>query len=510
MMQPPDDDEFDDASPAPLDLPPEQFRDLGHRLVDQIADFLASVPSRSTAPEAGSAEIHAALGTGALPEDGAAPDVLLDRAVDLLTRYSRLNGHPRSWGYIIGSPAPIGMLGDFLASAVNPNCAAWTASPAAAEMERQVVRWIGELLGYPAGCGGLLTSGGTMANIVGMLAARRAKAGPEVRTAGMAGEAGRGLRLYASRETHSWIRKAADIAGFGTDAIHWVPTDEALRLDVGALGRCIDEDRARGEAPFLVVASAGTVSTGAIDPLPEIAALCRDKDLWFHVDGAYGAPAVSVPGTPADLAGLREADSLAVDGHKWLYVPLEAGCVLVRDPAVLPETFAYGASYYHYATSPEDEPIHYNEHGPQTSRSLRALKLWLALGQAGRKGYVGMIERNLRLSRAMYRAVAEAPELEAASQNLSIATFRYVPGDLDPGDAAVATYLDTLNAALVTRLQKSGEIFISNAVVGGRFLLRACITNFRTAPSDVGAVPEIVRRHGAALDREMRPERLRR
>ena len=240
-------------------------------------------------------------------------------------------------------------------------------------------------------------------------------------------------------------------------------------------------------------------------PLPGIAALCREQDLWFHVDGAYGAIAVAAPGTPADLAGLREADSIAIDGHKWLYVPLEAGCALVRDPAALPAAFAYRPPYYRFPVSPGDEPIHYYEQGPQNSRGLRALKLWLALGQAGRRGYVAMIDRNLRLARVMHRAIAAAPELEAVTQNLSITTFRYVPDDLDPDDAAAAAYLNELNEALLVRLQTGGEIYVSNAVVGGRFLLRACITNFRTRASDVRAVPVIVRRNGAALDRELRP-----
>ena len=380
------DDDQHDGGPAPLDLTPAEFRTLGHGLVERIADFLESVPERPTARGTSREEVCTALGQGPLPETGAAPAVLLERAADLLMRYSRLNGHPRSWGYVIGSPAPIGMLGDFLASAVNPNCTSWTASPAAGEMERQVVGWIAELLGYPAGCGGLLVSGGNMANFVGFLAARRAKAGPEVRSAGVAAGAARRFRVYASRETHTWIQKAADMAGLGTDAIRWIPTDSAQRLDLAALRRRIDEDREAGARPFLVVGSAGTVSTGAVDPLPGIAALCREQDLWFHVDGAYGAIAVAAPGTPEDLVGLRQADSIAIDGHKWLYVPLEAGCALVRDPAALPAAFAYRPPYYRFPVSPGDEPIHYYEPGPQNSRGLRALQLWLALGQAGRRG----------------------------------------------------------------------------------------------------------------------------
>jgi glutamate/tyrosine decarboxylase-like PLP-dependent enzyme len=494
---------------VPLAMAPDTFRTLGYRLVDRLADFLGSLPDRPAAPDTTRPEVCEALGVGGLPNDGTAPDRLLDEAGEFLVRYSRLNGHPRAWGYIVGAPAPLGMLGDLLAAAVNPNCAGWQASPAAGEMERQAVAWLAELLGYPPGAGGLLVSGGTMANFVGFLAARRAKAGWDVRAEGMAGKAARRLRVYASEETHTWIQKAADMAGLGTDAIAWVATDGEMRLDVADLRRRIDEDRARGDRPFLVVGTAGTVSTGAIDPLPAIAALCREYDLWFHVDGAYGAPAAAVPGAPADLAGLREADSLAVDGHKWLYLPLEIGCVLVRDPQSLRETFDYRPSYYHFASgpdagAPEDGPLHYYQYGPQNSRGLRALKLWLALKQVGRKGYLAMIDRDMRLSRRMYRVLSETAEIEAVTQSLSIATFRYLPSDLDPGDPATAGYLDDLNKALMARLQASGEVFISNAVVEGKFLLRACITNFRTQAADVDALAEVVCRHGGALHREMR------
>jgi len=341
-----------------------------------------------------------------------------------------------------------------------------------------------------------------MANFIGVLAARRARADWDVRRAGLG--AGRRLRLYASVETHTWVQKAADLFGFGTDAIRWLPTDSAQRMDTGALRARIAEDRAAGDLPFLVVGSAGTVSTGAVDPLPEIAAIAREHGLWFHVDGAYGAPAVAAPGAPADLAGLRLADSLAVDAHKWLFVPLEAGCALVRDRAALRDTFSYRPPYYHYAEA-DDEVIHFHELGPQNSRCFRALKVWLALRRAGRARYAGLIQGNLDLAAEMERAIRAEPELEAVTRSLSITTFRFVPAGLVPGSEASERYLNDLNAALVHRVQRSGEAFISNAVVDGRFCLRACITNFRSTPADVRALPEIVIRLGRALDRDMRP-----
>jgi glutamate/tyrosine decarboxylase-like PLP-dependent enzyme len=303
------------------------------------------------------------------------------------------------------------------------------------------------------------------------------------------------------------VQKAADLFGLGTAAIRWIGTDSAQRIDVGALTSQIVADKTQGDLPFLLVGSAGTVSTGAVDPLPELARIAKQQDLWFHVDGAYGAPAVCSGLAPQDLEGLRLADSLAIDAHKWLYVPLEAGCALVRDRAALRETFAYHPSYYHYADVGE-ETVHFLEYGPQNSRSFRALKVWFALRQAGRANYAAAIGRNIELSREMFACVEAAPELEAVTQNLSVATFRFVPADLDAKAEGAGAYLDELNTALLDRIQKGERIFLSNAVVDGRFLLRACITNFRTAEEDVRAVPEIVTRIGRELDAELRPKGL--
>ncbi len=438
---------------------------------------------------------------------GGEPRALIDEAADMVFDGFRRNGHPGYWGFIIGSPAPLGILADFLASAANPNLAAWNSAPVPTEIELQTVRWIAELLGYPTGCGGLLTSGGNMANFIGVLAARRMRAPWNVREAGLTGSRPR-LRLYATKETHTWIQKSADLFGLGTDAIGWIATDSEQRMDISALEAQVEADKAKGDLPFLVVGSAGTVSTGAVDPLPALAAVAKDHGMWFHVDGAYGAPAVCVESAPDDLKGLRLADSIAIDAHKWLYVPLEAGCALVRDPQALRDTFSYRPPYYHYPAVGE-EVVHFHEYGPQNSRCFRALKVWLALRRAGRVNYAAMIERNLRLAREMYRCVAADPEIEAVTQGLSVTTFRYVPAGLDPCADGAEAYLNDLNTALVDRVQRGEQVFLSSAMVEERFVLRACITNFRTAEEDVRAVPGIVTRIGRELDREMRPARLR-
>jgi aromatic-L-amino-acid/L-tryptophan decarboxylase len=484
---------------APLAMSSQEFRVLGTQLIDRIANFLDSLPDRRVTPAESPAVVRQVLAAErTLPKQGASAEMLLNHAADLLFEHSLFNGHARFWGYVTSSAAPIGALGDLLATAVNPNTGAWLLSPMASEIEAQTVRWIAEMLHYPVDCGGLFVSGGNMANFVCFIAARQAKAGWDVRTAGMAGPR---LRVYCSKETHTWIQKAADMSGMGTDAIRWIPTDEKMQMDVAALRRQVTQDIEAGDRPIMVVGTAGTVSTGAVDPLPELAALCREFDLWFHVDGAYGGLAAVLPDAAAALRGLHEADSVAVDPHKWLYAPLEAGCALVRNPEKLRDAFAYHPPYYHFGV----EAINYFDLGPQNSRGFRALKVWLALQQVGRDGYEQMISDDIRLARHLFEQIALYPELEALTQSLSITTFRFVPAGLDSSDADAASYLDKLNLELLTRLQNSGKAYLSNAVIGGKFALRVCIVNFRTTLADVEALLPIVVAIGEELDAELRP-----
>jgi glutamate/tyrosine decarboxylase-like PLP-dependent enzyme len=277
-----------------------------------------------------------------------------------------------------------------------------------------------------------------------------------------------------------------------------------MRVNLTALKEQILKDSEAGDMPALVVGNAGSVSTGAIDPLPEMAALCREFGLWFHVDGAYGGLAAVLPDAPHALAGLREADSVAVDPHKWLYAPLEAGCALVRDPEKLRAAFAYHPVYYHFGV----EATNYFDLGPQNSRGFRALKVWLALQQVGREGYEQMLSDDVHLARALFERISQYAELHALTQSLSITTFRFVPTDLASDDEKAANYLDKLNLELLTRLQASGEAYLSNAVVHGRFALRACIVNFRTSLADVEALLPIVVRIGKAVDLELRQDNL--
>jgi aromatic-L-amino-acid/L-tryptophan decarboxylase len=474
---------------APLRIDAEAFRAAGHGLVDDLAAMFAALESPSELPVTGgldTTEVQAALGDRPLPVEGRPPDELLREATDLLLAHATHIGHPRFWGYVVGAQAPIGALADLLAAGINQNVGGWPLGPMAAEIERQTISWLAELLGYPADTGGLLVSGGNMANFVGFLAARRAKAHGDVRVDGTGGER---LVAYCSADSHTWVQKATDLFGLGTSALRWIETDDDQRLRVDALQAAIAADRDAGARPFLVVGAAGTVATGAVDPLRELAALSADEGLWFHVDGAYGGLAASLPEASEDLKALALADSVAIDPHKWLYVPVEAGCALVRDPQALLDAFSYRPSYFHLA----EGQTNFYEYGPQNSRGFRALKVWLALRQAGRNGYEAMIREDCRLARLAFDLADDDPELEAATYGLSIATFRYAPDGV-PDDE-----LDALNEALLDRLERGGEVFLSNAILDGRFFLRLCIVNFRTTEADVRALPKIVKRVGAEL-----------
>jgi aromatic-L-amino-acid/L-tryptophan decarboxylase len=492
---------------ASLEMDPAQFRAAGHALVDRVADLLASLSERPVAPHTTPRAIRSLLGDGHLPQSGGDAGTLLDEAASVLFDNSTFNGHPRFFGYITASAAPIGILADMLAAAVNPNCGAWSLSPAATEIERQAVRWVAEFIGFPAECGGLFVSGGNMANMVCFLAARAAHAkrvGWDARAQGMSAGDSMKLTVYTSAETHTWVQKAVELFGLGTDAIRWIDVDGTQRMRVDRLRGRIAEDRRAGFVPFMVIGTGGSVATGAVDPLPEIAAICRDEQLWFHVDGAYGAPAARIPGAPAHLAALGEADSVAVDPHKWFYAPLEAGCALVRDPDALRAAFSHQPSYYHFLDVAEDPAVNFHELGPQNSRGFRALKVWLAFKQVGSSGYTKLIGDDMALSRRMYERVDAHPELEALTQGLSIVTFRYVPTNLSsalsPDERT--EHLNELNRTLLTRLQEGGAVYLSNAVIDGVFALRACIVNFRTSVADVDAVPDIVVRAGRMLSGE--------
>ncbi|PYO45662.1 MAG: aspartate aminotransferase family protein [Gemmatimonadetes bacterium] len=492
-------------------MAPEQFREIGHSLIDSIADFYSHLPTASTASPLLPDAMRQRLGKREMPEKGNNIAPVLDKFSRLFFEHSTHNGSPRFWGYITSSAAPIGALADLLAAAVNPNCGAWALSPIATEIENESIRWLTEFMSLPGKWDGIVVSGGNMANIVAFIVARKAKATWDIRQKGLADAESRRLVLYGSAEMHTWINKAADLCGLGTDAVRWIATDKEHRLRPHALRQAIEADRAAGLFPFMVCGTAGSVGTGAIDPLPEIAKICKEFDLWFHVDGAYGAPAVALDDASADLKGLRLADSIAIDPHKWLYAPLEAGCTLIRNREDLHDAFAFKPSYYQFDDNEGQEVKNYFEYGPQNSRGFRALKIWLGFLQSGASGYRRMIADDIELAHRLYDFIGQQQLLEQGTVSLSIATFRFVPADLRKRSmeaGAVTDYLNELNARIATALRLSGRAFVSNAHIGDRYMLRACIVNFRTTLADVELLPTTIVELGRGLDVRFRPAAL--
>jgi len=495
---------------APIEITPEDFRKVGYQVVDQLANFLECLPQLPVTTGETPTQIRKILGENSLPDEGHSLESLLDETTRLLVNHSLFNGHPRFWGYITSSAAPIGALADMIAAMVNPNVGAWISSPMASEIEAQTVRWIAEMLGYPPDCGGLFLSGGNVANFVCFMAARNSKATWDVRVKGIAHGNSNRLVVYCSAETHTWIEKSVDQYGLGTESVRWIKTDHNLKIDIAALRDQIIEDKKSGFMPFMVVGTAGSTGVGVVDDLPGLSKICKEFDLWFHVDAAYGGFAACLPDAPPHLLGLREADSVVIDPHKWLYAPLEAGVALVRDPDALKVAYSHHPpSYYQFDQNPEENPLNYYDFGPQNSRGFRALKVWLALRQVGRAGYVRMISDDIQLARALFYLVEEHPALEAFTQNLSITTFRYAPEDLPKATRKIEEYLNQLNHELLSRLEKGGQAFLSKAVIHGTYVLRACIVNFRTSLEDIEALPGIVVRVGKEVDKELRPPELR-
>jgi glutamate/tyrosine decarboxylase-like PLP-dependent enzyme len=473
---------------ACIEMRGAEFKDIGYRLIDEIADFIDNIDQRPVTTNLPVAELSAIIGRGVLPENGKAASEIVRHATDVLLNYSLLNGHPRFFGYITSSAAPIGALADLLAAAVNPNVGARILSPVATAIEKQVVKWIGAFVGLPAHFDGLLVSGGNMANFTAFCTAIHVKI-PEHKKEGIAGAAGKPL-VYCSRATHTWIEKAVSLFGMGTNSIRWIPTDGANRMDIAVLEQTIRKDKEDHLLPVMVIGTAGDVSTGAVDDLTGIAAICRRYDCWYHIDGAYGIPAAVVPEQRYLFDGIDDADSIAIDPHKWLYAPLEAGCTLVKDPNHLIQTYSSHPVYYNFSNDEEPEARNFYEYGFQNSRGFRALKVWMVLQQAGRRGFIEMIAADIGLAGSLFRLASQHPELEAISHNLSIVTFRYFPPGYPEAD------LNTLNEALLNDLQRNGEVFLSNAVIDGKYCLRACIVNFRTSEKDIEDIIQIVVRNG--------------
>jgi glutamate/tyrosine decarboxylase-like PLP-dependent enzyme len=468
------------------------LRALAHRLVDDYCDSLSSL-AREPVWQAMPEEVRARLADG-LPRRGLG----LAHAYEAFARdvrpYRYGNIHPRFFGWVNGSALPAGVLADFLASAMNSNVGGFDQSAVA--VEEQVLAWLRELFEHPRDGDGILTSGGSLANLLGLAAARHAHA-PEARERGLAG--GPRLTLYGSVETHNSVDKAAELLGLGRASFRRLAVDAQHRLRMDALQAALAADRARGFTPFALVANAGTVNTGAIDPLAELGELARRERLWLHVDGAFGALAWLCPERRAELAGLPQADSLAFDLHKWLYLPSDIGCVLVRRARGLEQAFTSEAAYLSGLTGglTATKGPAFKDRGIELTRRFRALKAWLALQTHGLEAFEHAIRANLAEARHLAELIEREPRLELlAPVALNVVCFRYRGGGSTPASA-----LDALNTALLVRLQESGRAVPSHTVLDGRFALRAAITNHRTSLADLEQVVAAVLEFGAELER---------
>jgi aromatic-L-amino-acid/L-tryptophan decarboxylase len=461
-----------------LSLAPDEFRRLADEIADLASDYLAALDSRSTFPRTSGAQTEQ-LFHHPLNDQGLGADAF--KALHDVVENSRVqNG--RFFGYVLGSGEPVAALADLLASVLNQNVTAWRSGPAAVTIEHTVVDWLASAIGCP-GFRGHLTGGGSSANLMALAMAREAKTA--VNESGLKD----GLQgvIYASEEAHMSIAKSVALLGIGRRNLQLIPTDSNFRLIPLQLEKAIRRDQAAGKAPLAVVASAGTVNTGAIDPLPEIAAIARADDLWLHVDGAYGALAAIA--APTSFAGLDLSDSLSLDPHKWLYQPLDCGCLLYRDPAHARKTFAHTGEYAKALTTDAVEGFAFFEESMELSRRFRALRLWLSLRYHGLRAFRTSIQEDLNLARRLAADIGKHPKLElAAPVGLSAVCFRYLADASQTQDQ-----LNLQNAEILKRVVQRGRVYLSNASLRGKFCLRACIVNHRTTEADVDAViPEVL------------------
>ena len=493
----------DNARRSSLDIADADLRDLAGRAVALVADYFARVAELPVFPAQSAAEVGAWLSDAPPAEADALEDIFAD--CRRLVEGSRHNGHPRFFGYVASPATAVGAFADLLASAINQNVPAWRSAPAATQIEHTVVNWLATLLGYPAGAGGLLTSGGSMANLNALYVAHRTAArrsdeanqtGADVGRAGL-WRASRPATVYVSEQAHLSLVKAADVLGLGRDQVRLIKTDERYRMDVRDLRERIEADLRNGYAPFCVAATAGTVNTGAVDPLNEIADVAAAHQLWFHVDGAYGAPAALDASKRALFAGLERADSITLDPHKWLYAPVDCGCLLFREPARARAAWATNndADYLKIFEQEEAEAFAFFDYGIELSRRFRALKLWLMLRYYGVRRVAEAISDDNRLAAYLATRVEAALDFELlAPVELSICCFRYRP---EPLREATDAELNALNERVLRAVQRGGRAYLSNALLNGRFALRACIINYRTTRRDLDQTLDIIREAGA-------------
>jgi aromatic-L-amino-acid decarboxylase len=452
----------------PLSLPPDEFRRLGHLVVDLLADHLEHLPERPPVTVGHPAELRERLDEG-IPMDPTAPDVVIDQVMRDVLPFVQHGDHPRFFARISSPSNPVGILADALAVGHNAFVGSWTGGSGPATVELVTLDWLRDLFGFPAEAEGVFVSGGSVANLTALVAARTTMLGGHDPRA----------TVYLSDQTHASVARALRVLGFSGEQIRTLPSDDTLQLPIAALRDAIDEDRSRGARPFCVVATAGSTNTGAADPLAALADLCQDEGLWLHADAAYGGPAFFCAKGRRVLDGLERVDSIAVDPHKWLFQPYEIGCVLVRRPHALQKTFALNPEYLADVSGRPGE-VNFFDRGIQLTRGFRALKLWMTIKVFGFSAIRDAIGRGIALAEQAERTLRATPGWEIVTPaQLGIVSFRPSRG-AGPGDDAIVPLL-------VTAMTSGGFAAVSSTMLKGRPVLRMCTINPRTTADDVTA-----------------------
>ena len=480
------------------DLPTAEFKALGHDVIDLLADYYAGIEAAPAFPGCKPADV-AALFDAPPPEQGESAAAILADWRDKIIPNSSRQGSPRWFGFVNGSGSQIATLADAMASTLNPNCGGWRASPAATEIERRTIRWLAELMGYVPECGGVFVSGGTMANVAALRVALCAKATWNVDMDGLQSRNGAGrMTVYmADHETHVSMVRAVDLLGLGRSALRAVPSNADFTIDVPALERMLDADIAAGMTPFCIVGHVGSINVGAIDDINALANVAARRNLWLHLDGACGALGGMLPELQPQLNGMARADSVSFDAHKWLGVPYEAGCLMVRDIAALRRAFAMQATYLLPAKDNEYSGDNYFDYGPQLSRSWRALKVWMTLRYYGAEGIRTFFRQTIVCAKHLHNLVDTSDDFEVVQPSplLYIYSFRWAPKELRGNDAL----LDELNQQISDELQRRLIAFAMTTRIRGRVTQRLSICSHRTTTADIDATFQAMRAIGQEL-----------
>jgi len=481
-----------------VDLDATQFRAMSDETTRILLELFRDIRSRRVFPGKKPSDIQRLLAEP-LPLKPQSPLKILKEVEKKVIPNSTFTGSPRYFGFVMGSGTTISVFGDAIAAALNQNPGVWKAGPAATELERIVIRWFAEMIGYDVRAGGILTSGGTLANVAAIATALNDRAGYDFLNEGLQSEKrkGRFLLYMSDHEGHSSVVKAAQLLGLGRDSVRRVKSHEDFTMDVENLEELIEKDTAEGNSPFCVVAQVGSINVGVVDPLKEISSVCARHHLWFHADGACGAFGRIIPRKAKLFEGLELADSITLDPHKWLYVSYDCGCVLVRDPVKLRNAFTLHAPYLKGILPTEYTGLDFHEHGPQMSRGFRALKAWMSIKQIGVERYSRLLERDVALVEYLDSLVKKSDEFEVLSKPvLQMYCFRFAPKSVK--DEAE---LNKLNQRIVDEVQLTGKAFLMTTSIRGKTALRLSVTNHRTTKKDIELTFELLRQTGRMLSR---------